>query len=604
MAQEKIRNFCILAHIDHGKSTLADRLLEVTETIPLRARRPQVLDSLELERERGVTIKLKAVRMNYRLPDDLRRTLNFELCTLNLIDTPGHLDFGYEVSRSLAACEGALLLVDASQGIQAQTLANFEKAKSEGLSFIPVVNKIDLPQAETERVIEEMAAAFGFRREDIIPVSAKMSLGIDKILKAIVQRIPSPRGQSQQPFRALVFDSKYDEHKGVVAFVRVVDGQLKADDGKVAVKFLGTDAKAEIVEIGYPRPELIKSKGLNAGEIGYLATGLKEISKVRVGDTAVAAEEGVGKIEPLPGYKVPKPMVFASLYPADGADFSSLRQALERLSLNDASLSFKIEVSELGKGFAVGFLGTFHAEIVKERLKREYHLNLWLTAPQVEYEVLAEGRRFRVVGAKDFPDRYQEVSEPWVSAVVYAPELCLGFVLKLASEKRAVYQERFHQAAGKVKLVLELPLAELVSGFYDQLKSVSSGLASLDWEFLEYRPVDAVRLDILVHDRKVPSLSQVVLRRDSLRAGRGLVEKLKETLPRQQFPVKIQAAVGGKIVARETLSALGKNVLAKLSGGHRERKDKVLERQRKGKKRLAKFGTVSLSEEALRSALR
>ncbi|MEK7611053.1 MAG: translation elongation factor 4 [Patescibacteria group bacterium] len=596
---DHIRNFCILAHIDHGKSTLADRILDLTGAVSPLKMQTQFLDSMDLERERGVTIKMKAVRLAYTL-----RNIPY---TLNLIDTPGHADFSYEVSRSLNACEGALLLVDAVAGIQAQTLSHYERAKQAGLTIIPVLNKVDLDNARIEAVLDDMVRTFAFRREEIRKVSAKLGWGVEELLSVIIEKVPPPRGNEKAPLRALVIDSKYDEYKGVIAYVRVVDGIIKSQTpNHKPQKYLlvGTGTDFSPVEFGYFLPELAPAAEIRTGEVGYVATGLKEIRNVRVGDTLTEflADASVN-IEPLPGYLEPKNVVFAGLYPVKPDDFGRLRTALEKLSLTDASLTFQPESSGLGRGFLVGFLGTFHAEIVKERLERDFALELLLTRPSVEYEVdLAGGERQRIREAQDFPDQPLSASEPWVAITLYSPAAFQGKLMELTEKKRGVFlgQQYFGE---RLRLEYEMPLAEMLADYYDQVKSVSSGFASLDWRLLAPRSAALVRLDVLVHNERVPSLSQVVLRSQAHKFGGTLVKKLKDIIPRQQFAVALQAAIGGKIIAREDVPAMRKNVLAKLSGGHRERKDKVLDRQREGKKRLARVGRVDIPEEAFRFIL-
>ncbi len=600
MIQPNIRNFCILAHIDHGKSTLADRFLEITQTVPSLKMRTQYLDSMELERERGVTIKMKAVRLGY--------TLNATRYTLNLLDTPGHADFSYEVSRSLNACEGALLLVDAAAGIQAQTLSHYEKAKQAGLTIIPVLNKVDMENARIEETLVDMARTFGFNPAEILKVSAKLGWGVKELLETIIERVPPPSGNKDLPLRALVFDSKYDEYKGVLAYVRVVDGNIESQKSKVKSQnysLMGTQTNFTPVEFGYFTPELTPTEKIEVGEVGYVATGLKNIRQVLVGDTLTElnTEKLKPEIEPLPGYQEPKNVVFASLYPVDTEDFGRLRTGLEKLTLTDAALTFKPESSGLGRGFLVGFLGTFHAEIVKERLERDFSLELLLTRPSVEYEVdLAGGKTLRVREPQDFPDQFQQAREPWVKLTLYSPVVFQGNLMELTEKKRGIFLGRQYFGE-RLRLEYEMPLAEMLADYYDQLKSVSSGFASLDWRLLGYRSAPLIRLDVLVHGEIVPSLSFVVLRSQAHKLGGALVRKLKDLIPRQQFAVALQAVIGGKIVAREDVPAMRKNVLAKLSGGHRERKDKVLERQKEGKKRLARIGKVGIPEEAFRFIL-
>jgi len=586
-SQRQIRNFSIIAHIDHGKSTLADRLLELTGTVLRSAMKDRLLDRMELEQEKGITIKLKPVRMNYPFQG--------EDYIFNLIDTPGHVDFAYEVSRSLAACEGALLLVDAASGIQAQTLANFEKAQAQNLVIIPVINKIDLREARAEEIAQDLVDNLGFTREEIIFVSAKLGTNTEQILEAVAARIPFPVGNRDAPFRALVFDSFYDEHRGVVAVVRVVDGEL-APGAKI--NLLGTGAVAEAAEVGYFTPEMTAAGALGVGEVGYVVTGLKDLAQVRVGDTLVAGGSGA---KALPGYQEPKPMIFASFYPEDAGDYLKLRRALETLHLSDASFTFAPESSPaLGRGFRLGFLGILHGEITKERISREHGVQVLVTPPMVSYQVdTAEGTTV-ARSAADFPNfsQIKEVREPWLRVVVYTPTDYLGNIFELCQRARgrARRQECFGE---RVKLVYELPLAAMLAGFYDQLKSLSSGFASLEYEVLDYRSVDVVRLDILLHHEVAEALSQIVLKGQAYRVGRSLVARLKDVLPRQQFAVAVQAAVGGKVIARETVPALRKDVTAKLYGGDQTRKDKLLKRQKKGKKELAKHGRVGLSSEAL-----
>jgi len=600
-SQEKIRNIALIAHINHGKSTLADRLLEKTGTIPPLKMREQFLDNMELERERGVTIKLKAVKIRYRLPDRLKRTLHFELCTLNLIDTPGHVDFSYEVSRSLAACEGAVLIVDAVSGIQAQTVAHTQKALELGLKIIPVVNKIDLEAAEPEKVGSDLVKNFGFNYEEILFASAKKGEGIERILEAIVERVPPPRGSPSKPLRALVFDSSYDEHKGVIAYVRIVDGSIGLSEArslpnKTEIYFLATGAKCEPLEVGYFTPEMEPARGLSSGEVGYIATGLKDTSLVRVGDTVTKFKIGV---EPLPGYKEPKPAVFVSFYPIDNKKFPELEEGLKKLKLSDPSISFERESSALGQGFRCGFLGVFHAEIVRERLERDYDLEIFATSPSVEYQSFIHDSLFIIQKPSDLPRPSMEVLEPWVRASIFTPKKYLGSVIQLCQDKRGVAISTDYIGENQVKLIYELPLSELITDFFDRLKSLSSGFASLDYELIEHRPVEVCRLDILVAGEKVEPLAQIVLKEKAAAVGRRVVKRLKEVLPRQQFAVALQAAVGGKILARETIPALRKDVTAKLYGGDVTRKKKLLEKQKKGKKRLKKFGRVTLPPEAL-----
>lgn len=584
-SQDQIRNVALIAHINHGKSTLADRLLEKTGTIPPLKMREQVLDNMELERERGVTIKLKAVRMR------------FDNLIINLIDTPGHVDFSYEVSRSLAACEGALLIVDAVSGIQAQTVAHTQKASGLGLKTIPVVNKIDLEAAEPERVAGDLAKNFGFDRQEVLFASAKKGVGIEEILRAIVERVPSPSGNPKALLRALVFDSSYDEHKGAIAYVRVVDGEFILSDqrsptSKNEIRFLASEARCEPAEIGYFTPGMEPTEALSTGEVGYIATGLKDVNLIKVGDTITNVKKSfppeiqVSNVKPLPGYREPKPVVFISFYPIDNKDFPELETALKKLQLTDPSVVFQRESSSLGQGFRCGFLGIFHAEIVKERLERDHNLEIFAASPSVEYQ------------PHDFPQPTMEVLEPWVRATIFTPKEYLGSVMQLCQDRRGDYASTDYLSERQVKIVYEIPLAELIGDFFDRLKSVSSGFASLDYELIKPRPVEVSRLDILVAGEKVEPLSQIVLRAKAAEVGRRLVKKLKRVIPKQQFAVALQAAVGGKVLARETIPALRKDVTAKLYGGDVTRKRKLLEKQKKGKKKLKKFGKVSLPQEA------
>jgi len=601
--QENIRNFCIIAHVDHGKSTLADRLLEKTGTIPPREMRAQVLDNMELEREKGVTIKLKAVRMNYDLAG--------QKFILNLIDTPGHVDFSYEVSRALAACEGAVLVIDATQGIQAQTIANLQKAKDQNLKIIPVINKIDLPNAIPLEIEQQVVEVFGFEKSEIIFASGKTGEGVEEIIKAIVERVPAPNGNYENPLRGLVFDSSYNEHLGVVAYVRVVDGKISENE---KILFMRTGATCEPKEVGYLFPDFKKGEGVETGAVGYIATGLKDISLVRVGDTVTSISVAAGPASPrgaftpavsaLPGYKEPKQVVFESFYPDDGSDFDKLKVALSKLKLEDASLSIFPESSiALGRGFRLGFLGMFHAEIIKERILREFEIPVIVTLPTVAYEVQkTSGETFTLETASELPDasEIKEVREPWVTATVFTPINFLGQVMTLCQNSRGILLSQIMANEKMIQLTYKLPLSELIFNFYDSLKSVTSGYASLDYALSDYAPIDVVKLDVLLHGEVIPNLSRIVLRSEAQKIGQNLVIKIKEVLPKQQFAVAIQTAVGGKIIARETLSALRKDVLAKLSGGHQERKMKVLKRQKKGKAEMARFGRVTLPPEAFK----
>ena len=599
---QHIRNFSIIAHIDHGKSTLADRMLERTGAVTSREMREQLLDSMELEREKGITIKAQAVRMEYRTPDGR----DYEL---NLIDTPGHVDFAYEVSRALAACEGAVLVVDAAQGIQAQTLANVYAALDLDLELIPVVNKIDLPAAEPERVARELVDVIGFDPDQILYASAKSGEGIDAILDAIVERVPAPVGDPDAPLRALVFDSKYDSYKGVMAYVRVVDGEVR---GGQRLRLVQQATRFEPLEVGVFRPDLEVAPSLSAGQVGYLATGLKSVGESRVGDT-VTSERGAAA-EALPGYRPAKPMVFAGIYPTDPNDYEVLRDALERLTLNDAALVWQPETSAaLGFGFRAGFLGLLHMDIVQERLEREFGLELVATAPSVEYEVTrTDGREIVVDSPAELPipNEISEVREPWMRLAITVPSRYLGQVMELVTSRRGRYQQLQYldQGAeeGEARVLAEFlaPLSEIVVDFYDGLKSRTQGYASLDYQFEGYEPTKVLRLEILVNGDSVDALSTIVQSEGAAAKGRQLSSALKELIPRQLFDVPIQAAVGGRIVARETVRAMRKNVLAKCYGGDVTRKRKLLERQKAGKKRMKMLGSVEVPQEAFMAVLK
>jgi GTP-binding protein LepA len=594
--QAHIRNFCIIAHIDHGKSTLADRLLEYTGTIPPREMTEQVLDQMELERERGITIKAQAVRMLYTARDG-------QQYELNLIDTPGHVDFTYEVSRSLAACEGALLVIDASQGVEAQTLANLYLAVEADLTIIPVINKIDLPSADPERVRQEVEEIIGLPGSDCLLASAKEGIGIEEILEAIVQRIPPPHGSLGRPLRALVFDSHYDSYKGVIAYVRLVDGAVHPGD---RIAMLATGSVTEVLETGYFQPRMVATTSLSAGEVGYLATGFKNVRDCRVGDTATLAAV-LGEVEPLPGYKPAKPMVFAGLYPVESEDYPLLRDALERLQLNDAALFFEPETSiALGFGFRCGFLGMLHMEIVQERLEREYGLRILVTAPSVEYYVTKRnGQVVKVDNPSAFPPagEVEKIEEPWVDLSIFAPARYIGPMMELVTARRGVFKEMKYIEVDRVLLSYSMPLAEMIVDFYDQLKSRTQGYASLDYSFAGYREADLVKLDILVNGQPVDALSIIVHRSEAYKRGRVLVEKLRRLIPRQLFEVPIQAAIGSRVIARETIKALRKDVLAKCYGGDVTRKRKLLEKQKEGKKRLKMVGNVEIPQEAFMAVL-
>ncbi|MCX6785556.1 MAG: translation elongation factor 4 [Candidatus Komeilibacteria bacterium] len=588
----QIRNFCIIAHIDHGKSTLADRFLEITKTVEVRKMKEQLLDSMDLERERGITIKLQPVRMDW------------QGYILNLIDTPGHADFTYEVSRSLAAVESAILLVDATQGVEAQTVANLYLALEQNLVIIPVINKIDLPAARTAEVRKEIVNLLGCASEDIIEVSAKTGKNVDLVLQAVIERTPAPKGENKNNVQALIFDSKFDDYKGVVAYVRLTDGQFKAGD---KVVFLATDTESEVLEVGYFKPDFKKAEKLSSGEIGYLVTGLKDLSKVKVGDTVTLA---AAPAPSLPGYKEVKPMVFAGVFCKEGDDYPHLREGIEKLKLNDSALFYEPENSPaLGIGFRCGFLGLLHLEIFQERLKREYGLHLVITTPSVAYKIkTSNGKEITIHSPQELPDQGQiaEIYEPYVKIDIISPSEYLGNIMKLVQENRGEYLTTEYLDENRVILHYQIPLAAILVDFYDNLKSASSGYASLNYEFFEYRLADVIKLDILVADDKVEALSTIVYRDDAFRVGKKIVNALKEVLPKQMFVVKIQAAIGGKIIAAERISAMKKDVIAKLYGGDVTRKRKLLEKQKKGKKKMLAMGTgkVDIPQEAFMAVLK
>jgi GTP-binding protein LepA len=590
-----IRNFSIIAHIDHGKSTLADRILELTGAVDARDHRPQLLDSMELERERGITIKAQAVRVEYTARDG-------QLYRLNLIDTPGHVDFTYEVSRSLAACDGALLLVDAAQGVEAQTVANTYLAVDAGLELIPAMNKIDLPGAEPERVAGEIGELLGEDPEAVIRLSAKTGEGVTELLDALVDRIPPPEGDSAAPARALIFDSEFDQYRGVIAYVRVVDGALRKRDAILAMQ-AGTEA--DIDDIGFFGPEMTPVDVLHAGEVGYVITGIKDVSRLRVGDT-LTTKAGAAS-EPLPGYREIKPMVFCGLFPVETDLFPDLRDALEKLSLNDAAMSWEPETSQaLGFGFRCGFLGLLHMDIVRERLEREYDLELLATTPNVEYEVtLTDGSELVVHSPSDMPDRalIASIREPYIRATILSPREHVGAVMELCQERRGTHVDMAFLSQQRVQLHYDLPLAEIVLDFFDQLKSRTKGYASLDYELIGLREGDLVKLDILLAGDKVDALSIVVHRDKAYPAGRAIAERLQKQIPRQQFEVAIQAAIGSKIIARESVRPVRKDVIAKCYGGDVTRKRKLLERQKAGKKRMKQLGRVEVPQEAFLAVL-
>jgi GTP-binding protein LepA len=611
MDPNRIRNFCIIAHIDHGKSTLADRMLEMTGTVTAREMHEQLLDSLDIERERGITIKAQAVRMSFTHTDGIEYEMN-------LIDTPGHVDFTYEVSRSLAACEGAILIVDATQGIQAQTMANVYLALEHDLAIIPVVNKIDLPSADVARVVGEMVTAFGFSADEVLAVSAKDGTGVLALLNAVVDRAPAPAANRDFPLRALIFDSKYDTYKGVLAYVRVMDGAVT---GNARIRMMATNTQAEVLEVGVFKPTMMKIPGLEAGEVGYIATGLKSVGECRVGDTITLARGGAE--DALPGYGAQKPMVFASLYPTEGVDYHELREALERLQMNDASLTFEPENSQaLGPGFRCGFLGLLHMEIVQERLEREYDMDLVVTAPSVGYRVvMSNSSVLEITRPTDLPNPgvIDQIEEPWLEISLLTPSRFVGPMMELINGRRGVFKRTEYldssgaRAAGtetmpssdpRVVIEAQLPMAEVLVDFYDQIKTRSKGYASLDYSFIGFYPAALVRLDVLVAGQVVDALSLITHKDRAYHQGKSLVAQLRKLIPRQMFDVPIQAAVGSNIIARETVTAMRKNVLAKCYGGDISRKRKLLEKQAEGKKRMKRVGRVEVPQEAFLAILK
>ncbi len=629
--QSNIRNFCIISHVDHGKSTLADRFLELTQSVEKRKMKEQFLDMMDLEREKGITIKLQPVRMEYTLnrhpersegsvtdssasPQNDKDAQN-DRYILNLIDTPGHVDFTYEVSRSLAAVEGAILLVDVTQGIQAQTLANLELAREQNLTIIPVINKIDLlaplpsleangvgAHARVEETADEMSQLLGIDKKDILRISAKKGQGIEEVLEAVIKRIPLPKGKLEKPFRSLIFDSSYDDFKGVIAYIRAIDGEIKKGQ---KIKMLVSKAESEIIEVGVFSPGLTKTQSIQAGEIGYIATGLKDISKCRVGETLALSGQ---KTESLPGYQEPKPVVFASFYPAQANDYNLLKDSLAKLKLNDAALSYEPESSEgLGRGFRSGFLGMLHLEIVSERLKREKKLDLIVTSPSVNYQVKNEkGNLISVSSPSDLPEANQieEIKEPWVSLEIITPNQYLGSVMKLLKSLRGDYKETKYLSAERVLIEYETPLSEIIIDFYDRLKNISSGYASMNYEVNDYRPGNLVKMDILIAGDKVDAFSRIIHQEKTFSEGKTLVKRLKQVIPPQLFSVSLQAAVGSNIVARETIRAMRKDVTGYLYGGDYSRKKKLLEKQKKGKKKMKQVGKINLPSDVFLKVLK
>jgi GTP-binding protein LepA len=592
----QIRNFCIIAHVDHGKSTLADRLLHLTNTVSDRDTTEQILDTMDLEREKGVTIKASAVRMNYTGGDG-------NAYELNLIDTPGHVDFGYEVSRALKACEGAVLVVDATQGIEAQTLANLYQALDADLVIIPVINKIDLSSARPDEVAEDIASLLGVEAANVIRISAKDGLNVEQVLEAIVQRVPPPKEDSALRLRALIFDSHYDSYKGVIAYIRVFEGSIKPTD---TLHMFATRADLKPVEIGIFAPGMKPVQSLTSGDVGYIATGLKSVHDCRVGDTVTLTSAPAA--EPLPGYRHPKPMVFAGIYPVEADDYPELRESLDKLELNDASLTFGPETSQaLGFGFRAGFLGLFHMEIIQERIEREYLLDVLFTAPSVEYEVgLIDGSTALVDSPAELPDESKivEIREPWMTIEIITPTEYYGPIMELVTGRRGIYKSQEYPAPHRVQLNFEIPLAEIIVDFFDDLKSRTKGYASLDYQFLEYRPEDLQKLEILVNGEPVDALAAIVHEKEAFHKGQRLITKLKEIIPRQLFDVAIQAAAGGRVISRANVRATRKDVLAKCYGGDISRKKKLLEKQKRGKKRLKMVGNVEIPQEAFMAVLK
>ena len=593
---DHIRNFCIIAHVDHGKSTLADRLLQLTGAISERDMTEQALDSMDLEREKGVTIKSSAVRMFYTSKANQRYEMN-------LIDTPGHVDFGYEVSRALKACEGAILVVDATQGIEAQTLANLYQALEADLTIVPVINKIDLPSARPDEVAEDVGSLLGVDPDAVLRVSAKEGINIDQILEEIVKRVPPPKDVDNKPVRALIFDAHYDSYKGVIAYVRIMEGKIKSTD---VLRMLATKLDLRPVEIGIFVPKMQPVETLGSGEVGYIATGFKTVHECRVGDTITLASAPAD--DPLPGYHVPKPMVFAGIYPVEADDYTTLRESLDKLQLNDASLTFQPETSQaLGFGFRAGFLGLFHMEIIQERIEREYDLDVLFTAPSVEYEILMIGDKVMTVDSPaELPDpsKIVEVREPWMNIEIITPTEYYGPIMELVTKRRGIYKKQEYPAPHRVQLDFEIPLSEIIIDFFDSLKSRTKGYASLDYQFLEYRADKLQKLEILVNGEPVDALAAIVHEKDAFHKGQRLITKLKDLIPRQLFDVAVQASSGGRIISRANVKATRKDVLAKCYGGDISRKKKLLEKQKKGKKRMKMVGNVEIPQDAFMAVLK
>ena len=619
--QQNIRNFVIIAHIDHGKSTLADRMLEITKTVEQRKMKEQLLDTMDLEREKGITIKLQPVRMIYnyrtsgqgstfssrqlRCRNSSRSNLSDGKFILNLIDTPGHVDFSYEVSRSLAAVEGAVLLVDATKGVQAQTVANLYQAVEQNLEIISAVNKIDLPNAEIEKTKKEIVHLLGCKAEEILEASGKTGEGVEKILEKVIEKIPPPKGENEKPLRALIFDSKYDSYKGVLAYVKIIDGEVKAED---KIFTMATKQESSVIEVGYFSPELTEINKLTAGEIGYIATGFKSVEDCRVGDTITATSYKL-QIASLPGYKEVKPMVYASFYPKEGSDYNFMRDALGKLKLNDAAFTFEPEANlALGRGFRCGFLGLLHIEIIQERLKREFEIDPVITTPSVVYKIKLKSKneKLKIYSPLEMPDPsvIESIEEPYVKLDIISPSKYLGAIMGLMRATRAEYKNTEYIDSDRIILTFESPLTDVIIDLHDKLKSASSGFASMNYEFIGYRPNDLVKLDILVAGDRVEAFSRIVPRQNTFSEGKGMVEKLKEFIPRQNFQVALQATVGGKILARETLKAFRKDVTAKLYGGDVTRKRKLLEKQKKGKKKMTQIGRVEIPSSAFLAVLR